>query len=106
MSVEPVEIDFDTKNKNWSRAYGGNRLFLQAQQNWANNLLAARGFLTLNEVFDMISVQQTEQGATTGWINDGVTEIDFGEEADAPPPGNTIKLHFNVNSPNVFRDKK
>jgi len=106
MPLERVEIDFDTKNKNWSRTYGYNRLFLQAQQNWANNLLAARGYVTLNEALDMLSLPQTEEGATTGWVDDGRTEIDFGEEADAPPPGNSIRLRFNVNTTNVFRDKK
>jgi hypothetical protein len=104
MALERVEISFDTGNKNWSRSYGNNRLFLQANQNWANQLLAARGFVTLNEVFDMLSLPQTEGGATTGWA--GNIEVDFGDEADIPPPGNSIKLSFNVNSTNVFRDKK
>jgi hypothetical protein len=104
MALERVEIPFDTNNRNWSRSYGNNRLFLQAHQQWANQLLAARGFVTLNEVFDMLSLPQTEDGATTGWT--GNIEVDFGEEADIPPPGNSIKLSFNVNSDNVFRDKK
>lgn len=106
MPLERVEIDFDTSNKNWSRSYGNNRLFLQAHQQWTNQMLAARGFVTLNEVFDRLSLPQTELGATVGWIDDGVTEVDFGEEADIPPPGSVIRLSFNVNSTNVFRDKK
>lgn len=106
MTIEHVEVLFGMKNPNWSSTYGYNRLFLQAQQNWANQLLAARGFLTLNEVFDMLTLPKTEQGALAGWVNDGKIEVDFGEEADAPPPGNTIKLQFNINSSNVFRDKK
>jgi hypothetical protein len=103
MALERVEISFDTSNQNWSRSYGNNRLFLQAQQNWANQLLASRGFVTLNEVFDMLTLPQTEQGATHGWT--GNIEVDFGEEADVPPPGNSIKLSFNINSTNVFRDR-
>lgn len=106
MPHDRVEFVFDTKNPNWARTYGFNRMFLQAQQSWANDKLAARGFLTLNEVLDRLSIPPTEEGATTGWVNDGVIEVDFGEEADAPPPGNSIKLQFNVNSDNVFRDKK
>ena len=106
MPIRHIEVPFDTKNKNWSRTYGNNRMFLQAHQNWANAMLAARGYLTLNEVFGKLSLPQTEDGATTGWVDDGVIVVDFGEEADAPPPGDTIKLQFNVNSNNVFRDKK
>jgi hypothetical protein len=32
MALERVEIPFDTNNRNWSRSYGNNRLFLQANQ--------------------------------------------------------------------------
>ncbi len=104
MALERVEIPFDTSNSNWSRSYGNNRLFLQAQQQLANDMLAARGFVTLNEVFNMLLLPQTEYGATHGWV--GNIEVDFGEEADAPPPGNSIMLSFNINSTNVFHDKK
>lgn len=103
MTLERVEIDFDTRNPNWSRSYGNNRLFLQANQNYANQLLAARGYVTLNEVYEMLKLPQTEQGATSGWT--GNVEVDFGEEANISPPGDTITLSFNINSTNVFRDK-
>lgn len=72
---------------------------------YANHLLANRGFLTLNEVFDLLSLPPTEGGALTGWVGD--IEVDFGEEADIPPTDRPeIKLQFNVNSHNVFQDKK
>jgi hypothetical protein len=106
MPIERIEFDFDAKNQSWSRTYGYNRMFLQAQQNWANAVLVARGYLSLNEVLVKVSIPQTEEGATTGWVDDGAIVVDFGEEADAPPPGDTIKLQFNVNSTNIFRDKK
>lgn len=102
MPIERVEASFTPSNKRWSRTYGVNRMFLQAQQGYANQLLANRGFLTLNEVFDMLSLPQTEEGALTGWV--GNVEVDFGEEADIPPTDRpVIKLRFNVNSHNVFK---
>lgn len=68
-------------------------------------MLAARGFLTLNEVYGLLSLPQTEPGALTGWVGD--ISVDFGEEADIPPTDKPeIKLRFNVNSNNVFQDKK
>ena len=105
MPIAKVEAWFKPDNKNWSRTYGINRMFLQAQQNYANQLLVTRGFLTLNEVFDMLSLPLTEKGALTGWVDN--IEVDFGEEADIPPTDRPeIKLQFNVNSNNVFRDMK
>lgn len=106
MTIERVEVLFDQSNPNWSKTYGYNHMFLQAQRNWANQLLTAHGFLTLNQVFEMLSLPLTEQGAVAGWVSDGNTEIDFGDEADVPPPTNKIKLQFNINSNNVFRDNK
>lgn len=105
MPIARVEASFDRNNRNWSRTYGINRLFLQANQTLANQMLAVRGFLTLNEVYDMLDIQQTESGALTGWVGD--IEVDFGEEADMPPVDRPdIKLQFNVNSHNVFQDKQ
>lgn len=105
MPIARVEAIFDSSNINWSRTYGINRIFLQAQQTLANHMLHNRGFLTLNEVLDMLSLPQTEEGALTGWV--GNIEVDFGEEADIPPTDKpSVRLKFNINSQNVFHDKK
>lgn len=107
MPIERVEASFDPRNKNWSRTYGFNRMFLQAQQSYANVMLADRGYLTLNEVFDLIGLDGTEPGALTGWVRDDDIVVDFGEEADIPPVDrDDIRLQFNVNSTNVFQDMK
>lgn len=98
-----VTARFDWNNPSWSKTYGINRMFLHAQLGYANQILADRGYLTLNEVYDMLSLPQTEQGALAGWVGD--TEVSFGEEADSPPPGSSIALVFNINSTNVFHDK-
>jgi hypothetical protein len=101
-----VTATYDSNNPRWIKGYGGNRLFLQAQQHLANMILFDRGYITLNEVFAMLDLPQTEEGALAGWVSDGIRQIDFGEEADAPPPGPKIELRFNINSNNVFQDKK
>jgi hypothetical protein len=97
---------FDKKNHNWSNTAGLNRMFIQAQLQWANNLLASRGYLPLNEVLHMLGMEQTEEGALVGWVDAPSFEVDFGEDADAPLHGKPIPLVFNTNSTNVFRDKK
>jgi hypothetical protein len=72
-------VVFDETNKNWQRAPGANRLFVQSQQNWANDLLNARGHVFLNDVYDMLGVERTKAGAVTGWVKgNGDGYITFG----------------------------
>lgn len=73
---------FDGGSASWSKEPEYNLIFLQAQQNWANNLLHARGHVFLNDVYDMLGIPRSEAGAVVGWIllPDGTTDnyIDFG----------------------------
>ncbi len=61
------------------------KFFLVQQQNYANDLLKARGHLFLNEVYDLIGARRTKAGAQVGWIYDpehdhlgGDGFVDFG----------------------------
>lgn len=57
-----------------------NRIFLQAQQNYANEKLQAQGHLFLNEVYDMLDIPRTGAGAVVGWVfgKGGDDYVDFG----------------------------
>lgn len=61
-----------------------NLMFLRKQQEWANELLRSRGHVFLNEVYDMLGMQRTKDGAVVGWLydssnkTDGDGYIDFG----------------------------
>lgn len=50
------------------------------QQRAANDILNARGFITLNEVYRMLGLEQIPEGMVLGWIKDKNIEqkIDFG----------------------------
>ncbi len=65
---------------NWSPAANYNQMFLQSQQNYANDLLRARGHVFLNDVFDMLGLTRTREGAIVGWVkgSNGDDFIDFG----------------------------
>ena len=70
---------FDQFSRNWQRGEGYNQLFLQCQQNYANDLLRARGHVFLNEVYDMLGLERTKEGAVVGWVKgNGDNYIDFG----------------------------
>lgn len=61
-----------------------NMFFLKAQQETANHILRAKGFLFLNDVYDMLGIDRSLAGQTVGWVYDKNSEdhgdnyIDFG----------------------------
>lgn len=71
---------FDEANPNWSKVPEYNRLFIQSQQNYANDMLHARGHMFLNEVYDMLGIPRSSAGSVIGWVcgKDYNNYIDFG----------------------------
>lgn len=61
-----------------------NLFFLKAQQELANNLLKTRGYLFLNDVYDMLGIDRSLAGQVVGWVYDknaddhGDNFVDFG----------------------------
>lgn len=100
-------FDRDT-SQNWSPTPAYNQMFLNAQQNYANDLLNARGHVFLNEVLDMLGLKRTKAGAVTGWVKGGKGDgyVDFGilnntYEGQRFITGDekSIWLEFNVDGP-------
>lgn len=71
---------FEPSNLNWVNDAEINRIFIQAQQNYANHLLHARGHVFLNEVYDSLGLERSKAGQVVGWMlnGDGDSYIDFG----------------------------
>lgn len=78
--LSPYARFFDEASSQWSKQPEYNLLFLRAQQNYANDLLQARGHIFLNEVYDMIGVPRSQAGQVVGWVlsKDGDNFVDFG----------------------------
>ena len=79
---------FDERNRNWDKSGNPdfNMGFLRAQEQYANDLLRTQGYLTLNEVYDMLGFAKTKAGQVVGWIYDkknpvGDNYVDFGIHA-------------------------
>lgn len=104
---------FDPTSSNWSKRPEYNKIFLQSQQNYANDMLLARGHLFLNEVYDMLGLERSSAGSVVGWVLDkaGDSYVDFGvfdasrEKARDFVNGHegSILLDFNVDG--VIYDK-
>lgn len=74
---------FDNGNDNWEKSAEYNLMFLRAQQQYANDLLISRGYLFLNEVYNMLGIEISKAGQAVGWIYDeenpiGDNYVDFG----------------------------
>ena len=74
---------FDESCAGWSKDPEQNLFFLKRQQDYANDLLKAKGYLFLNDVYEMIGIQRTKAGQCVGWIYDennpiGDNVVDFG----------------------------
>lgn len=72
---------FDATSQNWTKDAEINRLFIQCQQNYWNDVLRARGHVFLNEVYDTLGFERSQAGAVVGWVLDGPSSdnyIDFG----------------------------
>ena len=79
----PYTVCFDETCNGWQRDAEANKFFLLRQQDYANEKLKSRGYLFLNEVYDMIGARRTRAGQVVGWVYDesnpiGDNYIDFG----------------------------
>lgn len=74
---------FDAASPNWQNDPEYNLMFLRAQQQYANDLLRAKGRLFLNDVYEMLGLEKSKAGQIVGWVYDrenpnGDNFVDFG----------------------------
>ena len=74
---------FDETCKGWTRNPEANKLFLLKQQSYANRQLELKGYLFLNEVYEMVGLPKTMAGASVGWLYNSKDKyadnfVDFG----------------------------
>jgi hypothetical protein len=76
----PYARFFDAASPRWVKNAEINRIFLQAQQNYANDLLRSRHHVFLNEVYEMLGLDHSQAGQVVGWVmgHGGDNYIDFG----------------------------
>ena len=74
---------FDAASPCWQNDPEYNLMFLRAQQQYANDLLRAKGRLFLNDVYEMLGLEKSKAGQIVGWVYDpenpnGDNFVDFG----------------------------
>ena len=99
-------IFFDSSSPQWRTDNSFNEFFLKAQQNYANDKLQMAGHVFLNEVYDMLGVPRTKEGAIVGWVKehgDDFIDFDIYNPYNAPygefetgPSTESLLLDFNV----------
>ena len=64
----------------WKNDSASNLFFLKSQQNYANDLLHVRGWVSLNEVYEMLGFDRIPEGQVIGWVDnpEHTKTIDFG----------------------------
>jgi hypothetical protein len=57
-----------------------NKIFLQSQQSYFNDLLKVKGYVFLNDVYRALDIPETKAGQMVGWVvgKDGDNYVDFG----------------------------
>jgi hypothetical protein len=94
---------FDDSCPDWNNNAEYNRIFLTAQQSYFNNLLRARGFVTLNDVYRNLGFEETREGMIVGWVNGmGDDFIDFGFMSRTD--SERTRMFINGGEPNVLLD--
>lgn len=72
---EDTSIEFSEKtSSHWDSVMDYNWMFIQARQRLANDMLMSQGYLTLNEVLDLLDIDRTVEGFQLGWIFDPKNE--------------------------------
>ena len=86
-STMPSEfaVIYDDGCAGWTKDPEDNKFFLIQQQRYANERLKRRGYLSLNEVYELLGFPSTKAGQVVGWLYDckdpnykGDNFVDFG----------------------------
>ena len=78
---------FNKANRNWSTDPEINLMFLKCQERYATEVLKSKGYLFLNDVYDMLGIPRSKIGQCVGWMYNlntrlGDNYVDFGLSAD------------------------
>lgn len=104
----PYARFFDETSVYWEKAAYYNLQFVTQHENYANDILRAKGHLFLNDVYKALGLQPSKAGQVVGWVyipgkdnrvSFGIQEIYKAMADGIIDPKRTILLDFNVDGP-------
>lgn len=95
---------FDAACDNWNNDAMLNRSFLSGVQNYCNDKLRAQGYLFLSDIYKQLGFRETPESRVVGWRFDGDGDgyVDFGFDRDdmfMSGYNKDVWLDFNVDGP-------
>lgn len=95
---------FDAACDNWNNDAMLNRSFLSGVQNYCNDKLRAQGYLFLSDIYKQLGFRETPESRVVGWRADGDGDgfVDFGFDQDdmfMSGYNKDVWLDFNVDGP-------
>ena len=105
-SAAALTLYYDKDCGSWVKHPGYNQNTLDGIEVWANTLLQKQGHLFLNELYDLLKVPHTKEGAILGWVhkdygnNDTFITLGHGSDTDFVNGFKTdVMLEFNIHGP-------
>ena len=88
-------VVFDHTCEHWEPDHEYNKMRLRYVEHMADNMLTARGYLFLNEVYDMLGIPRTKIGQIAGLVKEDGKHIELGF-------GSKLNLRFIDGEINTF----
>lgn len=93
-----IKATFDDTCTGWTKNRELNRIYLIYVQRYFNDLLRARGYVFLRDIYEYLGIPITKECVIYGWVyRDSDSFIDFGlTNIDQDTDNPNFKLGFNV----------
>lgn len=90
---------FDCTNAHWTANQNRNLVYCKHMLDFCDQVVKARGYLFLNDVYELLGIQRIREGQTMGWTCDGMAEVE-----DAVSIGFCEPVELNANVMIDFRN--
>lgn len=88
------EKTFDENCAYWSRNTAHNMMFIMSNVNYANNRLRILGWISLNEVYDLLGFPRELEAQVIGWKFTGEKDNECVEIEAIEEQGSSVKIIF------------
>lgn len=85
LTIQPSDYESEREkaftsdtSTSWAPQLEYNMMFLRANEQYANDMLQAKGHVFLNEILDQLGLGRTRLGQLLGWTRTGSEFISFG----------------------------